>query len=184
MRKRERKLGTLEKEILHELSGGDLLYGFLLSARSTGRMYTLARERAQYRYRRKLAIERLKRGRYVSQHGDSLSITERGSNALRDAIYAASDLLKHPPKWDGRWRMVAFDIPEQLHSLRDRVRHTLRRAGFVRLQQSIWVYPYDCKELIHLVQEESDLRQHILLGVLEQVEHEETLLRQFGLSRK
>ncbi|HEY4526648.1 MAG TPA: hypothetical protein VJK53_02270 [Candidatus Paceibacterota bacterium] len=73
---RKRRLGTIEREILAELSAGDLLYGFLLSARSNRRMYKLARQRAAYRERRKLALQRLIDDAFVTIRAERLSLSE------------------------------------------------------------------------------------------------------------
>lgn len=43
--------------------------------------------------------------------------------------------------WDGRWRMVLFDVPEEHRSKRIRLQRQLRRAWFGYLQDSVWVSP-------------------------------------------
>lgn len=43
--------------------------------------------------------------------------------------------------WDGKWRMVIFDVPNEHTDLRDRFRDQLRRAGYGWLQNSVWVSP-------------------------------------------
>ena len=48
-------------------------------------------------------------------------------------------------KWDKQWRVVSFDIPEKVRYSRLKLRITLRDIGFVKLQNSLWAYPYDCK---------------------------------------
>src|SRR3989344_5550743 len=100
--KRTRQLGAIERDVLNELSFGDTLYGFLLSARSTRRMFTLAREHANYRYRRKLAIERLIALDYIRTRGERLNITGAGQNALGQAVGKTLELLK-TRKWDTKW---------------------------------------------------------------------------------
>lgn len=173
--RRKHRLGLLEREVLTDLSGGDLLYGFLLSAHSSRLLFRRAREHAQYRYRKKRAIERLKEFGFVVEHGRKLSITEKGDDALGAAVHSTASLLKDGAPWDGRWRIVAFDIPEKYRLLRNQVRGILKRAGFVQLQQSVWIFPHDCKELILLIQRESALSRFILYGVLESIESEERL---------
>ena len=137
------QLGHLERDVLEKLSAGDLIYGFLLSARSTKRMYRLARERAAYRYRRKKAIEHLIEHRLISGRGEKLSITLSGRRALGILVSETRSKLGHSP-WDGKWRIVTYDIPEQFAVLRRKVRTVLKRAGFVQLQQSLWIYPHEC----------------------------------------
>lgn len=41
--------------------------------------------------------------------------------------------------WDGRWRLVLFDIPEERAALRAKLRRSLCALGFGYLQNSVWV---------------------------------------------
>jgi phenylacetic acid degradation operon negative regulatory protein len=43
--------------------------------------------------------------------------------------------------WDGRWRLVVFDLPETKSALRTRLRRFLKARGFGYLQDSVWVSP-------------------------------------------
>lgn len=175
-----RRLGRIERHILEELSLGDVLYGFFLSARQTGRMMRLARERANERYRRKLALNRLIASGFISSDEKRVSITNAGRFILGTAIKNNRAKLK-TKKWDRRWRIAAFDIPEKQASLRNQVRGVLKKAGFIKLQQSIWVFPHDCEELVRLIKDNSRLSAHILYGVLERIEGEDRLRRLFRL---
>ena len=157
------------------------MYGFLLSARSTKLFYKLARERATYRHRRKIAIERLARLDYIQISGAHLSITKSGQNALGKAVSNTFALLKKAT-WDHKWRIVVFDIPEDDKLLRNRVRNILKRAGFFRLQQSVWVFPHECNELVQLIKTESGLSKYILYGVLDRIENEDRLRQHFRLN--
>jgi DNA-binding transcriptional regulator PaaX len=110
-----------------------------------------------------------------------VSITHKGLRLLdRTAATVRAKLQNR--KWDGKWRMVTFDIPEEFKEQRDRVREILKRAGFVKLQQSVWIFPHDCEELTKLIKEETHLANHILYGVLEKIEHDESLCKVFSLS--
>ncbi|MEW6302498.1 MAG: hypothetical protein AB1705_03450 [Verrucomicrobiota bacterium] len=44
-------------------------------------------------------------------------------------------------KWDGRWRLVLFDVPTARNSDRGRLRRYLRNEGFGYLQNSVWITP-------------------------------------------
>jgi phenylacetic acid degradation operon negative regulatory protein len=43
--------------------------------------------------------------------------------------------------WDGVWRIVAFDLPESVLALRNRLRRRLREHRFGWLQNSVWISP-------------------------------------------
>ena len=143
-------------------------------------MLKIARERATYRHRRKRAVERLGQVEYIQERGDKLSITAAGESALGKVAERILKLLD-TKKWDHKWRIAIFDIPETHAALRNRVRDILKRAGFAQLQRSVWVFPHECEELVRLIKEESHLSQHILYGVLDRIESEKRLKKLFGL---
>ena len=43
--------------------------------------------------------------------------------------------------WDGRWRLVLFDVPVEHNAKRSRLRRYLRSRGFGYLQNSVWITP-------------------------------------------
>lgn len=45
--------------------------------------------------------------------------------------------------WDGKWRIVIFDIPESKRLVRDLFRRNLKKWGFRHLQKSVWVSKRD-----------------------------------------
>jgi len=179
-RRQRRQLGPQGKDILEHLTLGDLLYAHLVSARSTKIFYKTAHERAAARYRTKKAIERLEMWGYIERLDESLSITKEGASALGSVTHKTRGLL-HTKKWDYKWRIAAFDIPEKYAPLRNKIREILKHAGFVLLQQSIWIFPHDCEELVQLIKRESNLAPHILYGVLEYIEDEARLKKLFKL---
>ena len=44
-------------------------------------------------------------------------------------------------KWDGRWRLILFDIPREQSGLRQKLRRYLKARGYGYLQFSFWVSP-------------------------------------------
>src|SRR3989338_2348265 len=98
------------------------------------------------------AVNRLReRGlieRVDTEKGTALRLTSKGVR-LTETIEEEEKLyeIKKPKRWDTKWRIVIFDIWERRRSVRDRLRSILRTNGFVKVQNSVWVYPYDCEEL-------------------------------------
>jgi DNA-binding transcriptional regulator PaaX len=76
---------------------------------------------------------------------------------------------------------LIFDIPEYRKSTRDRIRETLRIIGFVRLQDSVWAYPYDCEDLITLLKADFKIGKDMLYLVVEAMENDASLRRHFGI---
>ena len=66
-------------------------------------------------------------------------------------------------RWDKKWRVVIFDIPETNKRVRQALRETLKVLEFWPLQKSVWISKKDyTKELRKWVQE-LGLEQHIII---------------------
>lgn len=52
-------------------------------------------------------------------------------------------------KWDGKWRLVSWDIPESRRKARDLLRHQLKQLGFIKFQNSIWASKKNCTKLLN-----------------------------------
>lgn len=114
-----------------------------------------AKKLAKYQYLKRV-IERLHRQRFIEvaqvHKRESIVITDRGRAKLMS--YAIGDLAVFVPnKWDKKWRIVAFDIPEQRKIARNTLRAKLRELGFLQLQKSLFVYPYPCGKEVDFIAE-------------------------------
>lgn len=109
-----------------------------------------------------------------------LRLTEVGRKTLR-RIQLTDYKIDKPKKWDKKWRMLIFDIKESQGGLRDKVRNTLVAIGFLRLQNSVWVYPYDCEDLITLLKADFEIGKEVLYVIADKIENEKVLLIDFGL---
>lgn len=78
-------------------------------------------------------------------------LPENDSIRIYPSISGAQRLLRHsvlhatieiPTEWDGRWRMVTFDIPAGHDAARVQLNKKLRQLGLYPLQRSLWVFPY------------------------------------------
>ena len=89
--------------------------------------------------------------------------------------------MARPKRWDRKWRILIFDIPEYRKGLRDKIRRTLGVIGFVRLQDSVWVYPHDCEDLIAFLKADFRVGKDMLYMIVEELEGDGHLKRHFGL---
>ena len=108
-------------------------------------------------------------------------LTEKGAKHAK-RMYAAESLQLHKPRtWDGRWRVVIFDVWERRRAVRNKLRLTLAKAGFLRVQDSVWLYPYDCEALVALLRTDLRLGTGMLYLVVEGMEHDARFRAHFGL---
>src|SRR3989344_8216489 len=121
----------------------------------------------------------LKRER--SERGWRVSLTDVGEKFAEKLDAADRIKIKAPRKWDEKWRIVIFDIWERRRGVRDKLRRTLEKAGFKRVQDSVWVCPYDCEEFITFLRADLRLGEGILYLIAEGVENDAKLRKRFGL---
>ncbi|MEW6408003.1 MAG: hypothetical protein AB1465_04905 [Patescibacteria group bacterium] len=48
-------------------------------------------------------------------------------------------------RWDGKWRILIFDINEKWKIVREALRGKLKELGFFQLQKSVWICPFPCE---------------------------------------
>jgi len=142
-------------------------------------------KRAQLRYQYRTALGRLAaQGHIIFEKRDGKQyarITDSGQKVLEFEQEKAKLSNTKKRRWNGRWRVVIFDIPERRRRTRDRLRNLMQETGFVRLQDSVWVFPYDCEDFISLVKAELKIGSAILYMVVEQIENDKHLKAHFGL---
>jgi CRISPR-associated endonuclease Cas2 len=108
------------------------------------------RERARVHARIAQALTRLKERGLVREVDGAVELSAAGDHEVQK-IFASEYQIPEPAFWDGKWRMLTFDIKEKQRKRRDELRLLLEGAGFVRLQHSVWVHPYSCDEFIGLL---------------------------------
>ena len=107
-------------------------------------------------------------------------ITETGEQLLAlESMREAS--MQKQKRWDSRWRVVLFDIPERRRGVRNRLRLFMQEYGFVRLQDSVWIYPYDCEDLIALAKADFRIGADVLYMIVERLERDKHLREHFKL---
>jgi DNA-binding transcriptional regulator PaaX len=140
----------------------------------------------------KRQIESIKRAREslikrgMLEHKDNqLKITRGGRMYLLKCLSLGENKkLNKGKKWDGKWRVLIFDIPESRRFDRDNVRYALVSIGFMKLQNSVWVYPYDCENLIALLKADTETNEDVLYMIVEALENDEPVKKYFGLDKK
>ncbi|OGZ07681.1 MAG: hypothetical protein A3C93_02140 [Candidatus Lloydbacteria bacterium RIFCSPHIGHO2_02_FULL_54_17] len=90
--------------------------------------------------------------------------------------------IKEPGHWDRKWRMVMFDVPENLKRVRDTLRMHFKDMGFYEFQKSVFVHPYPCAEEIEYIVEFYNARRHVRFVVATEIDNVIELKRHFQLS--
>ena len=83
--------------------------------------------------------------------------------------------LKTPDTGTVNGGCLLFDIPERIKVYVNAFCATLVAIGFVRLQDSVWVFPYDCEDLITLLKADFKISEAVLYMIVETLENDASL---------
>ena len=189
------KIGKEEFALLEEINIGDALFGFFTSGGSTHIMRRQARRAAYQRIkaqRARIIEHRLKRMeaknliKFVSgsQGEQQPKLTSKGLLQVdRESLLTHYAGYQHSSTyvWDGVWRIVMFDIPQESKQYRRDIRLILQACGFVQVQKSVYTAPYPCKELSEFLKRNRSLGSYVHIIRGQYVGDDKKLKAQFGL---
>lgn len=177
---------SLTREILFIAIAGPILFSSLFAPNAVQILKPLIKWRKNWdKIDRRLiynAIRRLNNKRLIklTQKGNNLylEISESGKKLIKSFDYDDLELSKLK-KWDKKWRLVIFDIPEKKNKERHAFSIKLKDLGFYPLQESNFIYPYDCKDEIDFVCEFLSINRYVNYCLVESLGKREGDLRQF-----
>lgn len=116
----------------------------------------------------------------LSDGNTYIILTHKGKKRLKSASIKSISIPK-PKSWDGKWRVLSFDIPRDMRSKRYEFLRELHRLGFEKVLQSMWVYPFPCESEIKSLASALGLSESIMLmeASLDKENHD-SLLKHFA----
>lgn len=118
-----------------------------------------------------------------TEHRDgavTLILTDEGKNkALRYNLNTIS--IQKPARWDGWWRVVAFDIPERFVRGRKELSAMLKELGFYAMQKSVFIFPYACENEIDFIVETFGLRPYVRVMLVKKTDIDLFLKQKFNI---
>lgn len=112
----------------------------------------------------------------------TVRITKKGMTRALTYELDTMQILK-PKKWDKRWRVVIFDVPEKYKDLRNAFRMRLRQLGLFQLQESVYVSPYPCFDEVEFLRELYGVAFTTKYLLVEKIEDDISLRDHFGLAK-
>src|SRR3989344_2205004 len=169
----------LQKVILQTVATAGILTVGLMAPNVLGSFVKLGiiPNRRQKEYIASSASKLVKRG-LLFYDGKQYRLSSDGEKLLRRFELTDFEFDK-PKKWDGKWRMIIFDIPEQKKTARNHITMLFRKVGFFRLQNSVWVYPYDCDDVITVLKTDLSVGRNLLYLIVEELENDKSLRKNF-----
>lgn len=128
----------------------------------------------------KRTLTRLVRQHFIDKQDGEYALTTEGKRWILKYTLAELTIPK-PAKWDGRWRIVMYDVAGHQASLRNIFRASLKRMGFINLQESVWLYPYPCEKEIHFLRDFCGMGENVIYIIAHKIENDGKYRKQFGL---
>jgi len=90
--------------------------------------------------------------------------------------------VQTPAQWDGKWRIVMFDVPEPLKRIRDTLRMHFKNMGFYEFQKSVFVHPYPCAKEIEYLMEFYQAQRFVRFIIATEIDNSLELKRYFHIT--
>ena len=130
--------------------------------------------KCNFKKNRSITLEEIEGGQYI------MRITEKGRQRALGELYNNLK-INEQRRWDGKWRVVMFDILEKHKNERDAFRYKLEQMGFYPLQKSVLVSPYPCENEIDFLVAVLGIGSYVRFFTTEDIGDVEELKRHFDL---
>lgn len=181
------RMSALQRKVLLLLCGG-LALGL---SRDPKRYFVVIREiKKEWKNIHRNSLNRAIRSLYESKlvstkdnHDGTLTLVLSKKGEQLALTYNIENMgVQTPARWDGKWRMVMFDVPERLRKVRDSFRMHFKNMGFYEFQKSVFVHPYPCSKEIEYLMEFYQARKYVRFIVATEIDNAIELKRHFHLT--
>lgn len=109
-----------------------------------------------------------------------VEITARGRKRILK--YALDELVIEKPKiWDGKWRLISYDIPREYSRLRKIFREYLRSWGFYPLHESVFLHAFPCGKQVEFLREYLGIGEYVRFFSVSRIENDAPFRDFFGV---
>ena len=107
----------------------------------------------------------------TSPQNEYARLTKEGKKKMH-SLKLDSDTTLVNTSWDGCWRIILLDLPEERKSERESLRYLLKKAGFVCLKNSAWISPFPFEHLFTNIKKDLGLTTEMMIIVTEHIDEE------------
>lgn len=141
--------------------------------------------RDPYDWRTHHIIKRLHKQHYVDiqeQKDGTVTVKLTKQGRIKALTYQLDTMnIIRQKRWDRKWRVVIFDVPERYKRTRDIFRMRLKQLGLYALQESVYVSPYPCFDEIEFLRELYGIPFTVRYLLTERIEDDQFLHTHFHL---
>ena len=159
-----------EEGIANKIMTAIFLGGFVVPALLTSPygLYAIAVGATRHFFRKSdfnRELKRLNKRGYIAltktEKGWVVKLLKKGRKRAKQAVFQTLTLPKQK-RWDGKWRLFSFDIPEEHKNARDQLRRKLQSLGCYNIQRSLFAYPYDCQKELSVIAKHYEVEKYTL----------------------
>lgn len=172
----------LTKQILLGLAEGAFIVGAAAVAPNVLQVLKLFEPKGKDKIRRVLKGLRRRRMIEFVEKGDHqfIEITEDGYKQIKQ--YNFDDLsLKRRKRWDGKWHLAIFDVPERHGLARRALQEKFSQLGLYQYQKSIYAFPFDFREELEYISRFFEIERFVKYLIVEEIDDEIKLIDHFKL---
>jgi len=116
-----------------------------------------------------------------SPQNEYARLTKEGKKKM-SILKLDSDTTLVNTSWDGLWRIILLDLPENRKNERESLRYLLKKAGFVCLKNSVWISPHPYEHLFVNIKKDLGLTTEMMIIVTPSIDEEsrKVLFETFG----
>lgn len=116
----------------------------------------------------------------IEKDGEEIiKLTQKGHTKYLK--FRLEELSLYGKRWDGKWRIVIYDIAKFKKNQVSAFRNILKYINFFQLQKSVYLTPYPCDEQIAYLREYFGIGDEVLLLRVDKIENEDSYKQYFDL---
>lgn len=156
-------MGTTEKLIIYVLSQGEWLSTKnIVELLNKIKISESAVRATLFRLRNRGIIKGSRQGKETL-----FALADKGKEFIANYFHRISRIEK---KWNGKWLLFSFNIPEKKRRLRNVLREELVSIGCGRLHANLWISPYDLRDECKNIVERLNVKEHTVMFITDYID--------------
>ncbi|MGB4967746.1 MAG: hypothetical protein WBO35_06120 [Candidatus Saccharimonadales bacterium] len=118
------------------------------------------------------------KGYLAGEYEHGLQLTEKAKKRI--SRLSDDEGIQPQVIWDGVWRVVLYDIPEEHRNARWALTAKLHQIGCFQLQKSTWITPFSCRDLVLKITSDYEINKYVTYFEANYLENDQPLLTRFA----
>lgn len=119
------------------------------------------------------ALKNLVEGGYAEMHNSGREAYARLTKEGRKKVHSLSldnESTLVNTSWDGFWRIIILDLPEERKSERESLRYLLKKANFTCIKNTVWISPLPYEHLFSNIKKDLGFTTELMIIVTDKLD--------------